>query len=218
MRFGCRVWSVGSQLRSEGSGVGICSGSEAGSYLRLIDFVYHLTLGLRVLKKKRNTRGRSVGTRHTRVSLLVLSVLDSGPDCLICADCQTCAGFARQLYGGGAPEDGRSGRATRACHSPADSGPGCLICVTVLYAFPDCLICEPDYGPDCLICVRAAAVGGGHQRTVGRDAPHARPVRSTAVGSMYQRISMYVCMYVCMYVSIYLFIYQSIYLYICIDM
>ena len=30
----------------------VYSGSEAGSYLRLIDFVYHATLGLRVLKKK----------------------------------------------------------------------------------------------------------------------------------------------------------------------
>ena len=30
------------------------SGSEAGSYLRLIDFVYHSTLGLRVIKKKRS--------------------------------------------------------------------------------------------------------------------------------------------------------------------
>jgi len=28
------------------------SGSEAGSYLRLIDFVYHSTLGSRVMKKK----------------------------------------------------------------------------------------------------------------------------------------------------------------------
>ena len=27
-------------------------GSEAGSYLRRIDFVYHSTLGLRVIKKK----------------------------------------------------------------------------------------------------------------------------------------------------------------------
>ena len=32
----------------------MCSGSEAGSYLRLIDFVYHSTLGLRVIKKKRS--------------------------------------------------------------------------------------------------------------------------------------------------------------------
>ena len=31
----------------------MCSGSEAGSYLRLIDFVYHSTLGLSVTKKKR---------------------------------------------------------------------------------------------------------------------------------------------------------------------
>ena len=30
-----------------------CSGSEAGSYLRLIDLVYHSTLGLRVIKKKK---------------------------------------------------------------------------------------------------------------------------------------------------------------------
>jgi len=29
----------------------MCSGSEAGSYLRLIDFVYHSTLGLRIIKK-----------------------------------------------------------------------------------------------------------------------------------------------------------------------
>jgi len=30
-----------------------CSGSEAGSYLRLIEFVYHPTLDLRVKKKKK---------------------------------------------------------------------------------------------------------------------------------------------------------------------
>ena len=33
------------------------SGSEAGSYLRLIDFVYHSTLGLRVIKKKNRKIG-----------------------------------------------------------------------------------------------------------------------------------------------------------------
>jgi len=38
-------------------------GSEAGSYLRLIDCVYHSTLGLRVIKKKR--RGFSTFTRAT---------------------------------------------------------------------------------------------------------------------------------------------------------
>ena len=31
----------------------MCSGSGAGSYLRLIDVVYHSTLGLIVIKKKR---------------------------------------------------------------------------------------------------------------------------------------------------------------------
>ena len=31
----------------------MCSGSEADSYLRFIDFVYHSTLGLRVKKKKK---------------------------------------------------------------------------------------------------------------------------------------------------------------------
>ena len=31
----------------------MCSGSEAGLYLRRIDRVYHSTLGLRVLKKKK---------------------------------------------------------------------------------------------------------------------------------------------------------------------
>jgi len=33
----------------------MCSGSEAGSYLRLTDFLCHSTLGLRVIKKKTNT-------------------------------------------------------------------------------------------------------------------------------------------------------------------
>jgi len=31
----------------------MCSGYEADSYLRLIDFVYHSTLALRVIKKKK---------------------------------------------------------------------------------------------------------------------------------------------------------------------
>ena len=31
----------------------LCSGSEAGSYLRLIDFVYHSTLGWRVIQKNK---------------------------------------------------------------------------------------------------------------------------------------------------------------------
>jgi len=35
----------------------MCSGSEAGSYLRLIDFVYHSTPGLRVINKKKKGGG-----------------------------------------------------------------------------------------------------------------------------------------------------------------
>ena len=34
----------------------MCSGSEAGSYLRLIDFVYHSTQDLRVIQKRRRLR------------------------------------------------------------------------------------------------------------------------------------------------------------------
>ena len=41
----------------------MCSGSEAGWYLRLIDFVYHSTLGLRVIKKKRR---QGLGVRPGR--------------------------------------------------------------------------------------------------------------------------------------------------------
>ena len=36
----------------------MCSGSEAGSYLRLIDFVYCSTLGLRVIKRERDLAGQ----------------------------------------------------------------------------------------------------------------------------------------------------------------
>jgi hypothetical protein len=34
----------------------MCGGSETGSYVRLIDFVYHSTLGLRVIKKKKKVQ------------------------------------------------------------------------------------------------------------------------------------------------------------------
>jgi len=50
-------------------GTDICSGSEAGSYLRLIDFVYHSTLGLRVLKKKGYGLLRGTGTGRSPRSL-----------------------------------------------------------------------------------------------------------------------------------------------------
>ena len=42
----CGGWGV-----PDDTEMGSCS--EAGSYLRLIDFVYHSTLGLRVIKKRR---------------------------------------------------------------------------------------------------------------------------------------------------------------------
>jgi len=41
----------------------MCSGSEAGSYLRLTDFVYHSTLGLRVTKKNGVRLQRSENAR-----------------------------------------------------------------------------------------------------------------------------------------------------------
>jgi len=34
----------------------MCSGSEAGSYSRLIDFVYRSTLGVRVINKRKRKR------------------------------------------------------------------------------------------------------------------------------------------------------------------
>jgi len=39
----------------------VCSGSEAGSYFRPIDFVYYSTLGLRVIKRERDLRGVLAG-------------------------------------------------------------------------------------------------------------------------------------------------------------
>jgi len=52
----------------------MCSGSEAGSYLRLIDFVYHSTLGLRVIKKKREVAG--LGFRVSSVEDVLDCFLD----------------------------------------------------------------------------------------------------------------------------------------------
>ena len=37
----------------------MCSGAEAGSYLRLMDFVDHSTLGMRVIKNKKKKKGGS---------------------------------------------------------------------------------------------------------------------------------------------------------------
>jgi len=45
----------------------MCSGSEEGSYLRLIDFVYHSTLGVRIIKKKKKHRSLPAA-RATRIA------------------------------------------------------------------------------------------------------------------------------------------------------
>jgi len=70
----------------------ICSGSKAGSYLRLIDFVYHSTLRLRVIKKRRSAAGVSSGEGKTYMiwkKLLQENWLkprsESGLDCRICS-------------------------------------------------------------------------------------------------------------------------------------
>ena len=44
---------LGSPLCGGRRSAEMCSGSEAGSYLRLVHFVYHSTLGLRVIRKKK---------------------------------------------------------------------------------------------------------------------------------------------------------------------
>ena len=41
----------------------MCSGSEAGSYLRRIDFVYHSTLDLIVIKKKKKVVQKALDSR-----------------------------------------------------------------------------------------------------------------------------------------------------------
>ena len=48
-----RVSHLGCARVLDGGFTDMCSGSEAGSYLRLIDFVYHSTLSLRVIEKKK---------------------------------------------------------------------------------------------------------------------------------------------------------------------
>ena len=45
----------------------MCSSSEAVSYVRLTDFVYYSTLGLRVIKQKRRERGFRFSRRRVRV-------------------------------------------------------------------------------------------------------------------------------------------------------
>jgi len=44
----------------------MCSGSEAGSYLRLIDCVHHSTLGSRIIKKKKKYGPQAQGRDRAR--------------------------------------------------------------------------------------------------------------------------------------------------------
>ena len=52
-----------------GQGVGV-RGSEEGSYLRLIDFVYHSSLCVRVIKKKKKVRGWVLGGGGTEACMM----------------------------------------------------------------------------------------------------------------------------------------------------
>jgi len=56
----------------EGTPYTMCSVSEAGSYVRLIDCVYHSTLGVRVIKKRKTLDVR-VGGRKSKSSSETLS-------------------------------------------------------------------------------------------------------------------------------------------------
>ena len=55
----------------EGSEPLMCSGSEAGSYLRLIDFVYHSPLGSRVIKKTKKVRVDPPVSQSLRLGFLL---------------------------------------------------------------------------------------------------------------------------------------------------
>jgi len=68
----------------------MCTGSEAGSYLRLIYFVHHSTPGLKVIKKKKKIEESlpSEEGKIQRISMTFNSKAgpNSGPDCLICTE------------------------------------------------------------------------------------------------------------------------------------
>ena len=55
------VWRLATTPSTNNYFTDMSSGSEAGSYLRLVDFVYHSTLGLRVIEKK--TKQKRMGVR-----------------------------------------------------------------------------------------------------------------------------------------------------------
>ena len=53
----------------------MCSGSEAGSYSRLIDFVYHSNLGLRVITRRRRRPPASAGNRKKDRRLMAMNLI-----------------------------------------------------------------------------------------------------------------------------------------------
>ena len=79
------VLRVGAQRSGGAQGSGFknnyfaerCSGSEEGSYFRLIDFVYHSTLDLRVIKRREEARLPHSQPRHPRRAVSQLSVMHS---------------------------------------------------------------------------------------------------------------------------------------------
>jgi len=80
----------------------MCSGSKAGSYLRLTDFVYHSTLGLRVIKRgrtdtmahARGTPSASADTRSCEERMMVALSMFFGEDAVITTPAiDHCLGF-----------------------------------------------------------------------------------------------------------------------------
>ena len=69
-----------------------CSGSEAGSYLRLIDFVYHSTVALRVIKKRRSNIPQPPNQEIVSEKKLTCTLRVAG-------------GWVRDKLMGGAPHD-----------------------------------------------------------------------------------------------------------------
>jgi len=67
----------------------MCSGSEAGSSLRLIDFVYHPTLGLRAIKKKKGLLESGWGRAFSRTSSLgeCVSEREGGRESMCVREC-----------------------------------------------------------------------------------------------------------------------------------
>ena len=62
--FGFRVTDRYSSQFENNHSTEMCSSSEAGSYLRLIDVLSHPSLELRVMKKRRRSRVSGFGTRN----------------------------------------------------------------------------------------------------------------------------------------------------------